>query len=164
MRAKEVFAAALKALNLTQAQVARMANMPEQSIGQKINVRESIRANEFFDLLDTIGVEAVFFIKETGEVLMKEPQHGRRLVGMSDRVIYDTNEGTLVASSFYADGENEYGPDGKAQELYIDKQGRYFTAEYFSEGPVKGRIRATPADMASAFISKFGVTNEEVPV
>lgn len=161
MRAKEIFAAALKARGLSQAQVARMSNMPEQSIGQKINVRESIRANEFFDLLEVIGVKAVFFIEETGEVLMKEPQHGRRVVGMSDGVIYDTKEGTLVASSFFADGVNEFGPDGKAQELYVDKEGRYFTAEYFKDETVKGRVRATPSDMATAFISKYGIPKDE---
>ena len=164
MRAKEVFAAALKATGLSQAKLAKMAGMPEQSIGQKINVRESIRADEFFELLDIMGISIVFFVKSTGEALLKESQHGKRVVGMSDGVIYDTKESQIVASSFFADGVNEYGPDGKAQELYVDKEGRYFVAEYSDEEDVKDRVRSVPSNMAEAFLKLYGISKDEYTV
>lgn len=159
MRAKEVLAAALKAKKLTQVQVAKIIGMPEQSLGQKVNVRESIKANEFFDLLDAIGIETVFIVKETGEVLMKDVKRRERVVGMSDGVAYDTKESTLVSSSFFADGKSEYGPDGKAQELYVDAEGRYFAAEYSSDVTFKPRVRSVPANMAEAFINQYGRIN-----
>lgn len=162
MRAKEVMAAALKATGYTQVQAAKLIGMPEQSFCQKINVRESIKANEFFDLLEAIGIEAMFVVKATGEVLLKGTQFERRVVGMSDGVIYDTKDSTLVASSFYADGVNEYGPDGKAQNLYIDKEGRYFAAEYSKEGPSNDRVRSVPVNVAYAFIGQYGKDNTPV--
>ncbi len=158
MRAKEVLAAALKAKKMSQAQVAKIVGMPEQSLGQKVNIRESIRANEFFDLMEAIGIDTVFIVRETGEPLMKERTHGERVTGMSDGVVYDTKESKIVASSFFADGKTEYGPDGKAQELYIDCEGRYFVAEYSNDPSVKPRIRAIPANIADAFINQYGIS------
>lgn len=163
MRAKEVFAAALKATNLTQSKVAKLVGMPEQSIGQMVNIRESVRADLFFDLLDAMGIDTLFYVRKTGEVLMKEKQHGRRVVGMSDGVIYDTKESQILASSFYADGENEFGPDGKAQELYVDRQNRYFVAEYSCNEGEKDRVRSVPSNMAAAFINQYGI-KEKTPV
>ena len=155
MRAKEVFAAALKAKGLSQAEVAKMVGMPEQSIGQMINIRQTVKADLFFDILDVMGIKTLFYMKDTGDVLMKDISKGKRVVGMSDGVVYDTKESKLLASSFFADGTNEYGPDGKAQELYIDNKGRYFMAEYNNAPDDKGRVRSTPASVAEAFIDKY---------
>lgn len=150
---------------MTQVQVGEMMNQLPQSIGQKINVRESVRADEFFDILNKMGIDIMFYVRKTGEVLMKDPKkHGRQVVGMSDGIMYNTNEGTLLASSFYADGVNEYGLDGKAQELYIDKKGRYFVAEYSNEETDKGRVRSVPEFMANAFIKQYGVDDTKTPV
>ena len=162
MRAKEVMQAALKATGLSQIKVASMVGMPEQSFGQKINVRETVKANEFFDILDKIGIETVFIVKATGKVLMKDTQYGERVVGMSDGVIYDTKESTLIATSFYGDGVNEFGPDGKAQELYVDNEGRYFVAEFTKGDTVKSRVRSVPVNMAEAFINQYGKNNKPV--
>lgn len=155
LRPKEVFAAALKATGMTQAEVARLIGMPEQSIGQMINIRESIRADLFLQLLEVMGIETLFYRKDTGEVLMKDISRGKRVVGMSDGVVYDTKESKIIASSFFADGENEFGPDGKAQELYIDRQGRYFVAEFSNNEGERDRVRSVPANMATAFINQY---------
>lgn len=164
MRAKEIFAAALKAVGMSQAAVARKVGMPPQSVGQKINTRETITANEFFAILDAMGIGSYFYVKGTGEVLMRDASHGRRVSGFSDGVIYDTKDSTIVASSFFADGKEEYGPDGKAQELYRDRNGRYFVAEYTKDGSMRDRVRAVPDAMAEAFIQKFGIKDEKKPV
>lgn len=164
MRAKEIFAAALKATGMSQAEVARMTNQPPQSIGQKINVRESVRANEFFDILDAMGIDAFFSVRKTGEILMKEQRHGRHLFGVSDGVAYNTNDAELLASSFYADGTNEFGPDGRAQELYMDRKGRYFTAEYSNNEGERDRVRSVPANVAAAIIKQYGIAEKKTPV
>ena len=153
LRAKEVLEAALAATGLTQAKVAQIVGMSEQSLGQKINVRESIKANEFFDLLEAIVIETQFIIKDSGKMLLKTAH--RRVKGMSDGIAFDTKEATCIATSFYADGVNEFGPDGQAQDLYIDHDGRYFVAEYTID-PENDRVRSVPYRMAEAFINMYG--------
>ena len=76
---------------------------------------------------------------------------------MVDRVIYDTAASEAIANDFWADGENEYN-DGKALELYIDKENRYFFAEYSSWEGVKDRICPVSAEDAATFIEKYGTT------
>ena len=98
MRVKEVFAAALKATGMTQAQVAKLAGMPEQSVGQMINVRESVRADLFLELLEVMGIDTLFYVKGTGRVLLKDNKNGRRVVGMSDGIVYDTKESQILAA------------------------------------------------------------------
>ena len=157
MRVKELFAAALKATGMTQAQVAKLAGMPEQSVGQMINVRESVRADLFLELLEVMGIDTLFYVKGTGRVLLKDNKNGRRVVGMSDGIVYDTKESQILASSFFADGKNEYGEDGKAQELYVDRENRYFFAEYSCNEGERDRIRSVPKNVATAFINQYGL-------
>lgn len=153
VRAKEVLEAALAATGMNQSQLAKLIGTREQSLGQKVNIRESVRANEFFDMLEAMGIETQFVVKETGKMLFKSAH--RRVKGMSDNTLFDTKEASFVATSFYADGVNEFGPDGKAQDMYIDSEGRYFVAEY-TDDPAKDRVKAVPVNMAEAFIKIYG--------
>ena len=157
MRAKEVFEAAIKAKKMSIADVARILEVNACELGQKINIRESIKANDFFEILDAIGVGVVFFMKDTGAVLLNDGRRTKRVVGVSDGVKYDTGDATLIATSFFADGEHEYGEDGKAQELYVDREGRYFIAEYSSNENERSRVRSVPYNMATAFIKQYGI-------
>ena len=157
MRAKEVFAAALKEVGMTQKEAANLSGTTELRIGQRINMRETIHADEFFHILDSIGIDTVFYVRKTGALLVKEPKHGKRVTGMSDHVKYDTDAAHLLASSFYADGEHEYGDDGKAQELYVDREGRFFVAEYSCNEDEPDRVRSVPINMAIAFIKQYGL-------
>lgn len=157
MRAKEVFDAAIKAKKMSIADVARLLNVNACELGQKINIRESVKANDFFEILDAIGVGVMFFMKDTGAVFLKDGRRTRRVVGVSDGVRYDTAEATLIATSFYADDEHEYGQDGKAQELYVDRENRYFIAEYSCNEGERNRVRSVPYNMATAFIKQYGI-------
>lgn len=157
MRVKQIWTAATGKLNLTTAEVARMLNVSAQSLGQKVSVLETIKANDFFRILDTIGIDTCFYVRKTGELLVNEQKHGRRVTGMSDHVIYDTDDAHILASSFYADGEHEFGEDGRAQELYVDREGRYFVAEYSNKEDEPDRVRSAPANMATAFIKQYGL-------
>ena len=57
-------------------------------------------------------------------------------------------------------GVSEY-KDGEACELYVDKKGRYFMAEYHEDG--KDRIRSVSPSVAAAFIEKYGTKIEKGP-
>ena len=81
---------------------------------------------------------------------------------MVDRVTYDTAASNAISNNFYADGVNEY-TDGKAMELYIDKEGRYFFAEYSNWEGGKDRISPVSAAEAAAFIEKYGTELDKKP-
>lgn len=163
MTVREVLNTVLPAVGMNQADAAEKLGWKPQQMSQKL-VRDSLRASELFKLMDAIGVEIVFKLKETGEALnIRLVGHGHRMKGMADRVIYDTAASGALSNSFYADGVNEYDENGEAQELYIDQQGRYFFAEYNAADPGKEKIRATQASVAAAFIEKYGTDIEKQP-
>ncbi|MCD8295848.1 MAG: hypothetical protein LUE27_11510 [Clostridia bacterium] len=118
-------------------------------------VRNSTNADEFIEILDRIGFEVVLADKETGEWLTL-PGYGRRVKQMVNHVAYDTGKANALSNSFFADGKNEYNADGKASELYRDKEGRYFIAEYSNWVGVKDRIVPVSAETATDFINRYG--------
>ncbi len=160
MTTREILDQAFKQLGITQKEAARLIGSSSQSLGQKL-IRKSLRSDEFLDLLDKIGVDVTFTIRETNHELKETAGHGRRVVGNSDGVKYDTQESEALANDFYEDGENEYHEDGTATELYVDRSGRYFIAEYNNEG--RDKVKAVPPSVALAFIEKYGVETEKEP-
>ena len=155
MKANDVLAAALRATRKTQAEAAARVGWMPQQLSARL-VRNSMRADEFLNLLEGLGIEITLTVKETGEVVRTHiPGAGRRVKGMVDRIIYDTAASDALANNFYADGVNEY-TDGKALELYIDKEGRYFFAEYTNWEGGKDRISPVSTKDAAAFIEKYG--------
>ncbi len=156
MTANEAISAAISAKKTTQAATAKLYGWSAQQLGQRIK-RKTLRADEFMGIMDVLGIDVIFAVRETGEVLKAHVSgHGPRLVGMSDGVTYDTDASEAVCNSFFEDGVNEYGQDDRAQELYIDKDGRYFMAEYTRVEGEKNRVRSVPASVAAAFIEKYG--------
>ena len=131
-----------------------------QILEYKTMRRGSIKANEFFDVCRGLGYDVIFYYTENGRILQKmtKREKGPRVKGMADKVIYDTDEATLISSSFWAEG-HEYGEDGKAQDLYIDPQGRYFLAEYSNDGE-KPKIRYISANVRKAFINQYGLVED----
>ena len=83
---------------------------------------------------------------------------------MVNRVIYNNVAATYVADNFYADGENEYGEDGYATELFVDKEGRYFFVDYHKDDPKQDEIRVTSKSAVDDFIEKYGKKNVVPPV
>ena len=119
-------------------------------------IRNSMRADEFLDFMDAIGIDVTFTVRESGEALKTHiAGAGRRVRAMVDKVKYDTEAASALANNFYADGVNEY-TDGKAMELYVDDEGRYFFAEYTNWEGVKDRITPVSARDAAVFIDKYG--------
>ena len=146
----------------TKAEAAAKIGWVPQQLSARLT-RNSLRADELLDLLEGIGIELTMTVKETGKVVRSHIQGaGRRVKAMVDRVIYDTASSDALANNFYADGVNEY-TDGKALELYIDREGRYFFAEYSSWDGVKDRITPVTPETAAAFIEKYGTELDKAP-
>ena len=162
MTANEVLTAAIDVNKTTQAETAKRFGWTAQQLGQRMK-RNSIRTDEFFGLMDILGIDVVFSVRATGEVLKPHIEgHGPRVVGMSDGVRYDTAMSEPIASSFFEDGVHEYGPDNRAQELYVDREGRYFLAEYTLVAGEKNRVRSVPKNVADAFREKYEKKLESV--
>ena len=107
-----------------------------------------------------MGIDVEFRVRETGKVIkIRVPGMGQRVRCMVDKVIYDTAASDALANNFYADGVNMF-TDGKAMELYVDKEGRYFFAEYSDWVGVKDRITPVSASVAAAFIAAVGSAAE----
>lgn len=155
MTSRELLAAALKESGKTQAEAAKSVNWVPQQLSSRL-VRNSLRADEFLALLEGIGVELTLTVKDTGKTVKTHiAGAGQRVKAMVDRVIYDTAESDALANNFYEDGENKF-TDGEALELYIDKEGRYFFAEYYEDETKKSRITPVAAKVAAAFIREYG--------
>ena len=162
MNAKDMLLAALRETMTTQAEAATKVGWMPQQLSQRI-VRNSIRADDFLSLLEAIGIEVTLTVRDTGNpVRVYVKGAGRRVKAMVDRVTYDTAASNAISNNFYADGVNEY-TDGKAMELYIDKEGRYFFAEYSNWEGGKDRISPVSAAEAAAFIEKYGTELDKKP-
>ena len=156
--AREKLEVILKEAGVTQAEAAREIGQTPQKLNGKI-VRNSLKADEFFDIMESIGVDVEFRVRDSGKVINLDINtgYGRRVRCMVDRVSYDTAKSTALANNFYADGVNEYN-DGKAFELYMDTEYRYFFAEYSCWEGVKDRITPVTAEDAARFIEKYGTS------
>lgn len=162
MKSNDMLAAALRATRKTQAEAAARIGWMPQQLSARL-VRNSMRADEFLNLLEGLDIEITLTVRETGEVVRTHIHGaGRRVKAMVDRVIYDTAASDALANNFYADGVNEY-TDGKALELYVDKEGRYFFAEYTNWEGGKDRISPVSGHDAAAFIEKYGTVIDKKP-
>ena len=162
MTSKDLLAAALRGTGKTQAEAAANVGWVPQQLSGRLT-RNSLRADELLELLEGIGVDICLVDKDTGKIIRTHIKgYGRRVKCMVDRTVYDTASSDALSNNFFADGVNEY-TDGKALELYIDKEGRYFFAEYSSWEGAKDRITPVNADAAAAFIKKYGTEIDKRP-
>lgn len=162
MTSREAIIAALKATGTTQAEGAARLGWSAQQLSGRL-MRNSMRADEFLEFMDAIGIDVSFVVRESGAALKTHiAGAGRRVRAMVDKVKYDTEAASALANNFFADGKNEY-TDGKAMELYVDDQGRYFFAEYTNWEGAKDRITPVSGRDAAAFINKYGTDLHRKP-
>lgn len=162
MKAKDALAAALRETGKTQAEAAARVGWVPQQLSNRL-VRNSLKADEFLEVLEGIGVEITMTVKETGKIIRLKSQR-RRVKKMVKGVIYDTAAAGVVANNFYADGVNEYDEDGYATELYIDKEDRYFFVDYHRDDPKLDEIRVMSKSSVEDFIEKYGDAKDKEPV
>lgn len=163
MTAQEALTAALTETGYTQAEAAKAIGWKAQRLSQKL-VRGTLKVEELIQILDAIGVDFNMTVRKTGKpVRTCTTGYGRRVRAMSDRVMYDTAMSYPLSNSFWGDGEHEYDADGKATELYIDREGRYFLAKYSADESEKDKVQAIDADLAAAYIERHGTTIDKRP-
>ena len=111
--------------------VGKIIGKPPKKFKERID-DDIFRAREFLQIVEALGFETKYTIKATGEVLsLKAARQGHKVVGVVRGVKYNTLQSRPVSNDFYADGENKY-HNGRASELYITEDGRYFLVDYFS--------------------------------
>jgi len=162
MTAKDIVSSVLDELDMTQGELASRIGWTGHMLSQRFR-RSSIRVEDFLNMLEACGVEMTLTVRETGkEIKVRNSGRGRRVCRTVDKVKYDTAASDALANNFYADGVNEY-IDGRAVELYLDREGRYFFAEYSDLEGVKDRIAPVPASVAADFIEKYGTDLYRMP-
>ena len=152
---REIFKDIIAQKGVSAYEASRRLGLNEQSMTQKIMQRGTIKANEFFDVMDVLGVDCIFYDGITKERLSDKIEGHEQAAGVSGGKWYRTSNATLVASSFSTDGVNQYGPDGKAIDMYVDAEGYYFVVEY-TKGE-KSKISSVPVHVAQAIIEKYGI-------
>lgn len=156
MNANRLLRAALEAVGSDQSKASEKMGWTKNKLYGLIH-RDTLRANDFLAIMDAIGVDVILKDRETGKTISERITGlGPRVKQMVDFVKYDTANADAMATSFYADGVNMYNDEGKATELYLDADGRYFFAEYTNWEGGKNRISPTTPEIAAAFIQKYG--------
>lgn len=155
MTSKELLLAAFRIKGLSNAKVAKEIGCSPQSLSQKL-ARNSLRADEFLNILESIGVEVSIVDKDTGKPIRGYVGGaGRPVRRIINGVEYSTAKSLALSNNFYSDGINKYN-DGRARELYVDQNGDYFFAEYSEIDGEKDRINPVSALDAAEFIEKHG--------
>ena len=165
--AREVIESAIKYSNLSHAECVRrlaVARPEEHWTRQKFSdklTRGSMRVDEFFLLLDLIGVDFQMIQLDTGRNVERYVKgYGERARAMEQGIIYDTAVSHALSNSFWEDGEHEY-TNGQAQELYVNKEGKYFIVTYSKIG--KNSIHSVSDSEAREFMEKHGTDIDKTP-
>lgn len=162
MASKEILEAVLRDTNTSKAAAAAKIGWLPQTLSNRLRLK-TMRADEFLELMEALGVNITYTLKETGAVVrVRIPGAGRKVRKMVDGIVYDTSTASALSNNFYSDGVNEY-TDGMARELYKDSENRFFFAEYSSLEGVKDRIIPITANDAADFIKKYGTEIDKKP-
>lgn len=157
MTSREALVASCKAVGITQVGMANKIGWTAQKLNGRFS-RNSLRADEFLEMLDAIGIEVTYTVRSSGQPISAHTQGaGRRVRGMVDHVNYDTASSEALANNFYVDGIHQF-EGGTGMELYKDSDNRYFFAEYSDIEGIKDRICPVTAEVAATFIEKYGTT------
>ena len=145
---------------LSRRSIALTMGQSNQQFAQKLK-RCTMRADELFEVCETIGIDVRFYDKATGkEIKARVCGVGDPVVGTSHGTKFDTEKADALANNFYEDGTNKFRKDGTAQELYVDQRGRFFFALYNADGTA--RIKETTPELAKEFMDQYA--NKSVPV
>lgn len=155
MTAREIISEVLRVTGMTQYAAASTVGWQGQQLNQRLS-RGSLRADEFLELMDKMGVDVTFSLRANGTKISPHIRGaGRRVKGMCNKILFDTEYASALSNSFYEDGENKFS-DGHASELYIDDAGRYFLAEYSDIEGERDKINVIAPELAAAYIQKYG--------
>ena len=157
IKSSDVLLNALEMQNISQRELAEKIGTSAQNINQKL-LHNSLRADDFFKLLDEIGVEAYFQLADSGipvSTVRGDNPHETDIVKMHKGILYDTSKSYILSDDFYKNGNGKYDDKGEARILYIDRRNRYFFVIYSENAPVK--IESADLNSAREFIGKYGI-------
>lgn len=123
----------------------------------------AIKADDFLRLIDYMGFKIRYTTKETGEEIMPISEgYGKKTAGMVNSIRYNTATSNAISNTFYEDGTHAF-KDGKALELYLDADNRYFFVEYHEDNKTKDKIIPVPDEIAAPFIERYGTKIDKAP-
>lgn len=155
------FFAILKAVDLKISYVTK-ENLQPVPCDNNIVMKSKGFADGFFNILDGFGYKAVFTDVNTGETFdcidsvkkLELTRHHANFKAMHQGKYFNTEHSKIITNDF---GDPDiYGEDGIARELYINKVGAYFFAEYKNESNAKNKVRAATKEEAELFIQENG--------
>lgn len=159
---KKVINKAISKFGLMKFRIAENLGWSPQRLNNKLKTG-TVTADEFIRIMDIIGIEVAFEVVSTGKkVIARKKGYGRPVTGMVDKEVYSTTSSIPIANNFYADGVNEYNC-GRAAELYLADNGKYFFAEYSEYESVKDSISSVSAEDAMKFIETYGTNLQKGP-
>lgn len=148
--------------HISKAKASRTLNVNVNALKQRLD-NGTIKADDFIKLADLLDYRISYVVRSTGEQIKPRVEgYGRRAAAMVDTVRYNTANSYAISNNFFEDGEHEY-KDGKATELYIDPENRYFFVEYHEDESLKDRIIPVPAEIAIPFIERYGTVIDKSP-
>lgn len=122
------------------------------------------KASEFLEMLEMFGIDYKLY-QPVGNFKIDKyiPGEGLRLRQyVKDHQKWcDTIVSNAISNTFYADGINRYDENGSASELYRDKDGDYFIANYFADHPNLDNIQIISEEEVAAYIAKNGVVKHK---
>ncbi|MDO4952251.1 MAG: hypothetical protein Q4E34_00310 [Synergistaceae bacterium] len=158
IKSSDVLLNALEMQNISQRELAEKIGTSAQNINQKL-LHNSLRADDFFGLLEKIGVEAYFRLSDSGipvSTIRGDNPHETDVIKMHKGILYDTRKSFVLSDDFYKNGKGKYDDKGEARILYIDRRSRYFFVVY-SENSSVVKIENSDLDSAREFIRKYGI-------
>jgi transcriptional regulator with XRE-family HTH domain len=144
--AADILEDALRAKGWTQRRLALATNQSAQNINKKLS-RNTIRAQEFLDILSYIGYEVKLF---TGGEELKIRRRGTsdRVRKMVNGVIYDTAKSDALCKTLWTDGWQ--------LELFRDEEGKYFVAHYTTWEDSVNHISPCTPETARKLYEQYG--------
>lgn len=163
MVTRDILDTALGRAHLTQNDAAAAVGLTPNQLSYKM-ANNTMRVELLIEILDKLGYDLALVDRSTGNtvpVVTFRNGHGRRVKNMFNHVLLDTKVASALSNSFYEDGEHEYREDGTAEELYVDKRGRYFITKYHADDPEKDQSKTVSASVAKEFIERYGTEIEK---
>ena len=154
----ESLRSALARKGISQAELARKKGYTKQALNQQLK-NNYLRATEWVEMMDQLGVDVVLVDRNTGKELVTEPYvkgFGPAASGYVDRVRYDTTKADAISTTFSKSGDG----DKNGEELYLTRDGQYFLVDYADTA--KPKIIVVEPKVAIAFMEKYGVIDDRV--
>lgn len=148
MTVKECVEAALECGEKTHYDVARSMGVSERLFTRRLN-SGTFTAEQFLQICDICGVDVRLVLRRNeADIFAQCAGVGKRVRRVVNGMVYDTEHAVAMSNNFDASVI-------PARELYRDRDGNYFFAEY--SGTERDKIVPCDSEDAAKFISENGL-------